>query len=136
MRKFVILCVAFFLAFSSWHDINGQTVVRTNAKANLTPLETVAQKRTQRMKEELFLSLDQTNQIMNINVDMLKKLDNLDKKSLDKTEHKKQLTLIENSTKNKIVSILTPAQRQRFESALFTEIYQTRVDKKKAVTRK
>lgn len=107
---------------------------KTVSTDKYSSIETTAKKRTQRMKDELFLSMDQTSQVMQINVDMLKKIENVNKQAIDKDTRKKQLAQIENFTKNKIVAILTPAQRQRFESALFAEIYQTKVDNKKALT--
>jgi len=104
------------------------------AGTSTAAIEKLAQKRTQLLKDELFLSIDQTDKIMDINVDMLKKLDNINKQNLEKEARKKQVAQVEASTKNKIVSLLTPAQRQKFETDLFSQVYETKIDKKRAVS--
>jgi hypothetical protein len=134
MKRFLFPGIAFVVIFSWFTNVQAQSVSKTTVKAPVSAIETMAKKRTKILKDELFLSNDQTMQIMQINVDMLKKLENLKNQKLDKAENKKQMTLIEDYTKNKIVSLLTPAQRQRFESKLFTEVYQVHVDKKRAVS--
>ncbi len=116
-------------------NVNAQTTVKHSEKA-LSPLENLAQKRTQRMKDELFLSIDQCSQITQINIEMLKRLDKINSTNLNKTDKSKQITQLDNWAKNKIVPLLTPAQRERFESALFAKIYETKVDPKKAYSQK
>jgi hypothetical protein len=134
MKRYLILTISLII-FGTYCGA-AQIAQKTKAPAVVTPLEKLAKKRTQLLKDQLFLSLDQTAQILNINIDMLKKLDILNKQKVDKETYKKQLAQIETTTKNKIVSLLTPAQRDRFETKLFSEVYQTHVDKKKAVSKR
>jgi hypothetical protein len=105
-----------------------------SSKPSGSAIENLAQKRTQRMKDELFLSNEQYGQILDINKEMLIRLNKIESQNLDHAEMNKQITGLDNWAKNKIVPILTPAQRERFESALFAKIYETKVDTKKAIT--
>jgi hypothetical protein len=127
----ITLTGAFF--FSGIRDSYGQASA-SKSKSQMTPTESLAQKRAIRMKEELFLSNEQFDQIMAINLEMLKKLDRINSQKLDRAEYNKQISQLEFSTKNKIVPLLTPAQRQRFESTLFAKLYETKIDKKRALT--
>jgi mRNA-degrading endonuclease RelE of RelBE toxin-antitoxin system len=135
MKKVFLFIIAVFLVVG---NLQAQRAVQTKSttKTTETSLDKLAKKRTQLLKDQLFLSLDQTSEILQINIDMLKRLETLNKQKIDKSNYKKQLDQIETSTKNKIVSLLTPAQRQRFETKLFSEVYQTHIDKRKAVSKK
>ncbi len=113
---------------------NGKAQAVKATPTSNSSVESLAQKRTQRMKDELFLSIDQYSQILDINKEMLVRLNRINSQKLDRSEMNKQITGLNNWAKNKIVPLLTPAQRERFESALFAKIYETRVDSKKAYT--
>ena len=134
MKRLIYSAVIFnVLLFSGLGNLKAQTVP-SKVKAQLTPVEALAQKRAIRMKEELFLSNEQLDQVTAINLEMLKKLDNINSQKLTKSEKDKQISQLEYATKNKIVPLLTPAQRQRFESSLFAKLYETKIDKKRALT--
>ena len=133
MKRYLLFNFVFALIISSANFAIAQSKTVAD-KTTSSPLESLAKKRTQRMKDELFLSQDQTTSVLEINKGMLQKLENLKQANLDKVSYKKQYDQIETYTKNKIVSLLTPAQRQRFENKLFTEIYQTKVNKNNAVS--
>src|ERR1017187_8291980 len=134
MKRLSFLAIVFnVLLFSGLGSLKAQTS-SLKTKTHLTPVEALAQKRAIRMKEELFLSNEQLDEVTAINLDMLKKLDHINSLNLNKAEKDKQIAQLEYATKNKIVPILTPAQRQRFESSLFAKLYETKIDKKKALT--
>ena len=136
MKKLLVIGFVIIAGlFISFENVNAQSSVKHSEKA-LSPLESLAQKRTQRMKDELFLSIDQCSQIHQINIEMLYRLDKINNAKLDRTEKSRQITQLDNWAKNKIVPLLTPAQRERFESALFAKIYETKVDPKKAYSQK
>jgi len=136
MKKLLVIGFVIIAGlFISFENINAQSSVKHSEKA-LSPLESLAHKRTQRMKDELFLSIDQCSQITQINIEMLKRLDKINASNLNRTDKSKQITQLDYWAKNKIVPLLTPAQRERFESALFAKIYETKVDPKKAYSQK
>jgi anion-transporting ArsA/GET3 family ATPase len=132
MKTYLPYLLALGLFFSS-AGLKAQNT-SNNRTVALTPVEKIAKKRTQLLKDQLFLSNDQTSEILKINIEMLNKLDALNAKKLDKAAYNREYTQLENNVKTKIVVLLTPAQRQRFETKLFSEVYQTHIDKKKAVS--
>jgi len=133
MKRYIILSIALVAGLFIMPGTGKAQAVKTTSTSSTT-VESVAQKRTERMKDELFLSIDQCAQILDINKEMLTRLNYINSQKLDRSEMNKQITALNNWTKNKIVPLLTPAQRERFESALFARIYETRVDSKKAYT--
>lgn len=135
MKK-LLLPGLLIISIVSFRSYSFAQQAKTTSATSSTPsnLEKAAQKKTQLLKDELFLSQDQQKDVLKINIDMLKKLDEINRQNLGKDEKKQKLTQLETVTKNKIVSLLTPNQRKKFESGLFTQVYQTRVDQKKAVS--
>lgn len=133
MKKLIYLVFIFLFTSGGIRFVSAQSA-SSKAKAQLTPVEALAQKRAIRMKQELFLSDEQLEEVQAINLDMLKKLDQINSQKLTRAEKQQKIAQLEFATKNRIVPILTPAQRQRFESSLFAQIYETKIDKKKALT--
>src|SRR6185437_2950954 len=99
MKRYIILSIALVAGLFIMPGTGKAQAVKTTSTSSTT-VESVAQKRTERMKDELFLSIDQCAQILDINKEMLTRLNYINSQKLDRSEMNKQITALNNWTKN------------------------------------